>query len=66
MIGAVQLPRLSRKNDHELFSIIVTDIEKALASKIYTDLAAKVPIEYHQYLNVFSMKEADKLPEHRP
>ena len=25
-----------------------------------------VPIEYHEYLNVFAKKLADKLPEHRP
>ena len=29
------------------------------------DLAIKLPKQYHDYLNVFSKKEADTLPEHR-
>ncbi|TQV90502.1 retrovirus polyprotein [Cordyceps javanica] len=41
------------------------DIEKALAPKTNLDPKAKLPIEYHEFLDVFSRKEADKLPPHR-
>jgi len=66
MIGAAPFARLARNPKHEVFAISMADIEKALAPKTYTDPAAKVPEEYHPYLEVFSRKEADKLPEHRP
>ena len=34
--------------------------------KKHTDPVEKVPAEYHEFLDVFSRKEPDKLPEHRP
>ena len=65
MIRAEPFARLARKKEHEIFAISLADIEKALAPKKYTDPATKVPKEYHKYLEVFSRKEANKLPEHR-
>ena len=65
MIGAAPLTRLARKPDHELFAVSMEDIEKALAPKTYTDPATKLPKQYHDFLDVFSRKEADTLPEHR-
>jgi len=44
----------------------MADIEKALAPKKHTNPATKVPVEYHEYLDVFLRKEANKLPERRP
>jgi hypothetical protein len=42
------------------------DIEKALATKPEIDPATKLPPEYHDFLDVFSRRKADMLPEHRP
>ena len=42
----------------------MADIKKALAPKKYTNPATKVPVEYYNRLDVFSQKEADKLPEY--
>ena len=64
-IGAVPMLRLARKKDHEIFSVTLEDIDRALSPKICTDPKAKLPPEYHAYLPLFSRKEADKLPEHR-
>ena len=44
----------------------MADIEKALVLKKYTNLAMKVPVEHHKYLDIFSWKEADKLVEYQP
>ena len=41
------------------------DVEKTLKPKIYVDPATVVPKEFHDLLDVFSKKEADKLPPHR-
>ena len=57
---------LARKPKHELFAISIKDIEKALAPKVHTDPATKVPLAHQHKLHVFSRREADKLPEHRP
>jgi hypothetical protein len=64
-IGAAPMLRLARKKDHEIFSVTLEDIDRALARKTHTDPKTKLPPEYHAYLPLFSRKEADKLPEHR-
>jgi len=66
MIGAAPLSRLSRKPDHEIFAVTMKDIEQALAPKTFIDPATKLPQQYHDFLDVFSRKEADTLPKHRP
>jgi hypothetical protein len=65
-IGAVPLLRMARRADHEIFSVTLEEIEKALEDKTYTDPKTKLPSFYHHRLPVFSRKEANKLPEHRP
>jgi Reverse transcriptase (RNA-dependent DNA polymerase)/RNase H-like domain found in reverse transcriptase len=65
-IGPAPFMKLARKDGHELFSASMADIEKTLAPKKNTDPALKLPKEYHDYLDVFSRRDADKLPEHRP
>jgi Reverse transcriptase (RNA-dependent DNA polymerase)/RNase H-like domain found in reverse transcriptase len=64
-IGAAPFCRLSRKHEHEIFAVSLRDIEKALEVKEETDPATKLPPEYHDLLDVFSRKEANKLPPHR-
>ena len=43
----------------------MADIEKTLAPKKRTDLATKIPTEYHENLKVFFRTKADKLSEYR-
>ena len=42
------------------------DIEKALVLKIEVNPADKLPKKYHEFLDIFSKKEANQLPPHRP
>jgi len=41
----------------------MADIKKALALKKHTNPAIKIPVEYHNYADIFLYKEANKLPE---
>jgi hypothetical protein len=71
MIGATPFIRLTdkaRKTPEEftVFAVTIHDIEKALAPKATIDPREKLPQEYYEFLDVFSKKEADKLPSHRP
>ena len=71
MIGAAPFNHLvqkSQKNPSEvqIFSVTLRDINIALAPKKHTNLATKLPSEYHDFLDVFSQKDADVLPKHRP
>ena len=61
MIGATPLIRLTKKPEYMIFAVTMADIKKALVLKKYIDLAMKVLVEHHKYLDVFSWKEADKL-----
>ena len=65
LIGAAPFATLSKAPGIELFAATMRDIEKALQPKTRTDPAAALPPEYHDYLDVFSQAEADKLPPHR-
>jgi hypothetical protein len=56
---------LARKPDYKIFSVTMADINKALATKTYTNLKTKVPVEYYDLLHVFSWAEANKLPTWR-
>jgi hypothetical protein len=51
---------------YRLFAVSIRDIEKALAPKSTIDPREKLLEEYHEFLDVFSKQEADKLPPHRP
>lgn len=71
MIGAVPFVRLADRarrasEGYTVFAVTLQDIEKALASKVTIDPREKLPKEYYEFLDVFSKKEADKLPPHRP
>ena len=54
IIGITLLVRLARKPEYIIFAVIIANIKKALALKKHTNPAIKVPIEYHNYLDVFS------------
>ena len=65
-IGAIAFQHLASKPDHEVFSVLLRDIEHALKPKIKTDPATVLPEVYQEFLKVFSHKEANKLPPARP
>lgn len=62
----IWLKRSKKDPEFEVFAVSLRDIEKALAPKQEEDPAEKLPKEYHQFLSVFSKKEASQLPPHRP
>ena len=65
MIGATLLAWLTKKPKYTIFAIILSNIDKALILKKYTDSSIKVLLEYYKYLIVFLRKEADKLVKHQ-
>ena len=65
-IGAAPFTRLAQRHNVEIFAVSLTDIEKALEDRRYTDPKTKLPREYWSHLELFSRKKADELPEHRP
>ena len=46
--------QVSHAKNIEIFSILIHNIEKALAPKSTTNPAKKLPTEYHDFLDVFS------------
>ena len=66
IIGAILLARLAKKYRYTIFTIIITDIKKALVLKKYINPTTKVLVDYYKHLEVFLRKEADKLVEYRP
>ena len=56
---------LAWKQDHEIFAVTMKDIEKALKSKQYIDSRSHVPEEYHDLLDMFEKKNANKLLSHK-
>lgn len=55
-----------RTKDLQILSFSVYNIEKTLAPRFITDLAKKLPAKYHDFLDVFSQTDLDKLQSHRP
>jgi hypothetical protein len=53
-IRAAPFVRIAKKPDYKIFAVSIADIDKALAPKVYTDPATKVPEEYYDLLEVFS------------
>ena len=53
MIGATLLAWLAKKPKYTIFTIIMADIEKALAPKKHTNPVAKVLIDHYKHLDVF-------------
>ena len=45
---------IAKKLDYEIFAVLIANINKALAPKVYTNIATKVPKEYYNLLKVFS------------
>jgi transposase InsO family protein len=79
MIGAAPFHLLTKQKGAEIFALSPReidaqinaassqdiDIQLSKTEKIPTDPKTVVPLEYHDFLDVFSKQEADKLPPHR-
>src|SRR5947207_14053536 len=63
-ISAESFYMLARKQDHEVFAVIMKDIEKTLKSKSYVDPQFFVPKELHDIIDTFQKQHADKLALH--
>jgi hypothetical protein len=64
-IRAALLMTLAQRLEHKIFAVTIANINKALATKTYTNPKTKVPVEYYNLLHVFSRAEANKLPTRR-
>ena len=63
---AITFQHLASKPDHEIFSVLLREIEQALKSKVKRDPATTLPKAYKDFLNIFSYKETNKLPPYYP
>jgi hypothetical protein len=45
---------LAKKPNYKIFLVIIANINKALATKTYTNPKTKVPVEYYNLLYIFS------------
>ena len=63
-IKAESFYMLAWKWDHEIFIIIMKNIEKVLNLKSYVDSRSFVSEKYHNLIDVFKKKKADKLTSH--
>ena len=66
MIGSALFAQVAQKKNHEVFAILMKDIEKVLNPKQPSDPATVLSKEYHEFLDVFSRQLADTLPPHQP
>ena len=55
---------LTQKQDHEIFAIMMKNIEKTFKSKSYADSYFFVSEEYHDLIDVFEKQKADELISH--
>jgi len=67
MMSAMFFTNLIQKKEKkqkkiEVFSVSMTDIEKALISQKKTDLRTILSDHYHEFLNVFDHTMTEKLP----
>ncbi len=56
---------LIRKRDHEIFAVTIKNIKKALKPKSYIDPRFFILEKYHDLIDIFKKKFADKLSPHR-
>ncbi len=82
MIEAAAYRSLAKRSDVTTFAIIVTEIDRLLKTarnkpedidlqelsheEALKEVKAKLPSEYHDYLDVFDRAMTDQLPPHRP
>ena len=74
-IGAAPFQFLAKDPANEVFTVSLYDLDRGLATlprddekvdKDKIDPATLLPAQYHEFLDVFSRKDANILPPHRP
>lgn len=65
IIKTAPFAQLAKNLKVDLFTATMTDIEKALKKKPYSNPATLLPEKYQDFLDMFSREEVDKLPLHR-
>ena len=65
LITAAPFFHVFKQKGVKLFSVSLKDVEKALKQRQHTDPATKLPLEFHEFFELFSHQEANKLPPHR-
>lgn len=71
MISAVAMHLNMRRRDNELFVSSIDEIDRELSSRNQVpvtekeELMARLPNEYHEFVDVFSKTASDVLPPHR-
>ena len=53
VIQAIPFISLARKQDHEIFTVIIKDIKKVLELKQYINPQPLIPEEYYNIINKF-------------
>jgi hypothetical protein len=66
IIGAAAYTFLAKRPENHLFTASIEDIEKALKPKQHIDSLTVLSTKYYEFADVFSRKDADTLPPHRP
>ena len=64
-VSAVSFGRLAKgrhRTKAEVFAASLADINKALRTKTRIDPRTKLPRQFHEFLDVFSKEQAEKLP----
>ena len=56
---------LAQKQDHKIFTVIMKNIEKVLNSKSYIDSQLFISEKYHDLINMFEKKKANKLTSYQ-
>ena len=64
-IKAESFCMLAQKQDYKIFTVIMKNIKKVLNSKLYVDLQLFISEKYHDLINMFEKKKADKLTSHQ-
>ena len=70
-VKALNARQFEREANHSpvpltVWAVSIEDIKKALVDKPVIDPATKLLKKYHDFLNIFSRYESDKLPPYRP
>ena len=65
IINAAAFAYYNLKKNYQIFAISLRDIEKIFNNRSYSDSATLLPEYYHDFLDVFSRVESNKLSLHR-
>lgn len=68
MIGVMSfnsfIERAFETKDFQILSFFIRNMKKILFPRSITDPVKKLPLQYHEFFNVFSWTDSEKLPPH--